>query len=78
MRKCNILGESHLAVNKLGAQSFVNSQRSNYFFKADNAFISKNLVKVIIFCLVLDQNIEQSNSQTNDGNSLEERYELLS
>ena len=32
MWECNILGESHLAVNKLGARSCVNSQQRKYFF----------------------------------------------
>ena len=54
------------------------ANRGNLFL-VENAFFSKNLVKLIHFALVLHYNIEQTNSQTNDGNSsLEERFQLLS
>ena len=62
MRECNILGESHLAL----------------FLLVDNAFFLKHLKKLILFYFSFRLNMEQNNSQTNDGNSLEERFEQLS
>ena len=70
MREPNIPGESHLAVNRLRALIFL--------FLVNNAFFSKNVVELFLFALVLDQNMEQTNSQTNGGKSLEKKIQLLS
>ena len=51
---------------------------SIFFYLVDNANFSKKLVKLIFFTLVLDYNMELNDSQTNDGNILEERFEQLS
>ena len=36
------------------------------------------MVELFLFALVLDQNMEQTNSQTNGGKNLEEKIQLLS
>ena len=78
MREPNTLGESHLAVNRLRALIFLFSFFFIFFFLVNNAFFSKNVVELFLFALVLDQNMEQTNSQTNGGKSLEKKIQLLS
>ena len=51
MRECNILGESHLAVNKLGARSCVNSQKRKYFLFSWQRLLFKKFGKTNFFLL---------------------------
>ena len=51
MRERNILGESHLAVNKLGARSCVNSQKRKYFLFSWQRLLFKKFGKTNFFLL---------------------------